>query len=144
MSQHNLGIKQPVSRTLQCPAFDCKNNNGFICAARKTRDEHLSELSIQGPVSPKCLIEKRTVLSTRQDFTLAKNGNYHLFLSYVPGQGLFTGLFEGRGVELYAVRYNSGQLSKVDFYYDKGLKWIPKDQLLLPGFEIKDRISIDG
>ena len=137
--------KQPVSRKLQCPAFDCENNNSFVCASRKTkRDEHLSEVSIQGPVSPVCLIEKRTGLSTKQCFTLSKNGDYHLFLSYIPGQGLFSGLFEGRGVELYAVRYNSGQLSKVDFYYDKGLKWIPKDQLLLPGFEIKDRISIDG
>lgn len=141
-------INQPVIHDNKCPVFDCKNNKDFVCKTKKGKmgeEEELSAISIGGPVyNPSCVIEELTVLPTSRKFVLSKHGLSYIFLSYIPGQGLFSGLFEGRGIELYAVKYNKGQLSKVDFYHDKVLKWIPKDESLLPGFEIEERIHING
>jgi hypothetical protein len=67
-----------------------------------------------------------------------------MFLSYLPGQGLHKGFYAGSGVELYAIKFRKYiQTLKIDFYYDKVLKWIPSDQMILPCFNFdKERVEI--
>ena len=139
--------KVRVERDLQCPVFDCDGNVDFICASKssqKRRDETMGMHSVSGFVVPSCKIEGCPRTATSRCFTIDRAGVYYSFLSYVPGQGLFSGLHEGRDTEIYAIRFNGGsQIKNVDFYYDKVLKWIPKNQLLLPGFSF-ERIEING
>ena len=130
----------PISK---CPAFDCHDNRDFACTRRPTRDidETVTERSPDQFVSPNC-VKPCPVSSTRGRFVLDEQGKKYLFLSYVPGQGLHKGIFEGRNVELCAIKYNSNQLLNISFYHDKVLKWIPKNQMVLPGIDLGERMDV--
>jgi hypothetical protein len=133
-------------RVHRCPVFDCTDNKDFVCKDRGKNYDIPIEAVRHGVSPGGCrtikTIESCPTSSTFRCLTLDENGDDYMFVTYIPGQGLFRGIVDGRDNQLCAIKYTSGQLSNINFYYDKVLKWIQKNQPILPGCELGEKLVL--